>query len=516
MRKLFALYTNELIKIFKRVSVVVMLIIMIVLTGLYTVLSSLNYSSAIEGFFGGAYYDDTAAELEARKEERAALEIRIKAAKESSATDAAASLSELESDLVYMDNEIYILNLCVESGIQRYTDVSFRREAIEKISQYLFELISLRRQAGTNAGAALQVRQYEEYVKNLSDIVKNNDYKAYIELSKKSIQLNTDMTEEERKIELEYYDLLYLNDPNGTGRISGLSNALLNIKNERSSLLSGINTVDSLKYNMPLSMDDEEYIKNKLAVDLYNVEHGYLALYDRYSENYSKATAVNNAITFGTVFVAILIMILAGTAISKEIATGSIKSLIIAPVKRWKIMTAKVLALLTVTLLGMLLLFIFSLGLCSVMFGTSVQIPYVYANAGKACELPYLLYQLTVLGVSSIKVIVYSAFALLLSTVTRNSALSVGLSIGTYFGVSSVSTILTTTASGEWTKFIPFEHFNMLGRIFTYSPVYINDYSGMFGNITDIPLLFSAVYLVVLTVTMMITSYDSFNHRDIK
>ncbi len=515
MRKLFALYINELVKIFKRVSVLVMLIIMVVLVGLYTLLSSFSYSSVISDFLGGAY-DDTQAELAALKEERATLEIRIKAAQASSSTDAAATLQELESDLIYTDNEIYILNLCIESGVQRYNEVSFRRDAIDKISQYLFDLISLRRQASNDAEAALQVEQYEKYVETLSDIVKNNDYKSYIEFSKESVNLNTDITDEEREIELEYYDLLYLNDPSGSGKISGLTNALLNIKNERISLLRGINTVDTAKYNMPLSMDDEEYIKNKLAVDLYNVEHGYLALYDRYSADYSKATAVNNAITFGTVFIAILVMILAGTAISKEIATGSIKSLIIAPVKRWKIMTAKVLALLTLTLLSMALLFILSLGLCTLLFGTSVQIPYVYASAGKAKELSYILYELSVLGISSVKVIVYSAFALLLSTITRNSALSVGLSIGTYFGVSNISTILTTTMSGEWTKFIPFEHFNMLGRIFTYSPVYINDYSGMFGIITNTPLMFSVVYLAVLTVTMMITSYDSFNHRDIK
>lgn len=510
MRKLFALYINELIKSFKKLSVLIIIILMAVAVIGYPLLMRITTQFTSTDIFT-SYKDDYEAELEYLNEQKLALQSKIDAA---TSTDAASN--ELKYDMQSIDNDIFILKLYMDNDINEYTDNSFRMDAISQIDSYLYELISLKRQAEVNPDVQEEIDLYNSYIDDLVKLIENNDYKSYIDISKRSIQDDDSLTPEEKEINLEYYDLLYLNDPTGSGEISGLTSALKCIKDERLSLYSGINQVDYNKYNMPLSIEDEEYIKNKLAVDLYNVEHKYIATYDSFSDDYIASTAFNSCISFGGLFVAILVMILAGTAISQEIATGSIKSLIIAPVKRWKIMLAKILSLLTVTITCLLTLYLISLISCTLCFGTSVQLPYVYAKAGTAYEIPYLLYSLCAVGVRGIKIAVYMIFALLLSTITRNSALAVGLSVGTYFGIDSVFNIISVFASdSEWIKFLPFEHLDLAAKFFEYSPIYTSAYSGMLTT-SGTSLTFSLIYLGVLTFTMLLTSFDSFNHRDIK
>lgn len=513
MRKLFALYINEMTKLLHRVSMLVVMIVMIVCVIGYSLLSYFSYSFYDTVFTSNSMEE----ELEYWKSEKSTLEYKLEAARASTSTDAVASISSIQDDIDNTEIEIKVLSLFIENGINRYTSKDFRAKAIEQIYEYSYNLISLRRQAKFSSEAQDEVDKYEGYIQKLENIIKSKDYKSYIEFSKSAIYGDTSLSDTEREINNEYYDLLYLNDPNGTGEIDGLEDALAAIKNERLSLYTGLNRIDYTKFGMPLSIQDEEYITNKLAVDRYNVENGYLSLYDESSRSYDAASAVNKCLSLGTIFIAIVIMIIAGTTVSQEIGTGSIKSLIIAPVKRWKIMTAKLLSVITVIVTDMLLLYIISLGISTVLYGKSIQAPYVYAVQGVVSEIPFMLYELISAGLLAVKVTVYAVFALLLSTLTRNSAVSVGLSIGTYFGLSTISSILTLSFSGEWLKFIPFNHLELQSRVFEFSPIYTSSYSGMLTETSGTTsLLFSAIYIAVLTVTMIITIYDSFNNRDIK
>lgn len=509
MRKLFALYINELIKSFKRLSVLIILILMTVTVIAYPLLMSITTSS--DKIMFDSFQDDYEMEIKDLNDQKLALQSKLDAA---TSTDAASD--EIKSDLQDIDNRIYILNLCIDNKINRYTDNDFKIDAISQIERYQYDLISLNRQLEINPEVKEQIDLFNSYIDELTRLIKNNDYKAYIDISKRSIDENKSLTPEEKAINYEYYDLLYLNDPTGSGKISGLTTALKSIKDARLSLYTGLSQVDYLQHNMPLSLEMEEHLTNKLAVDLYNVEHKYVSTYEPYTTDYIASTAFNSCISLGGIFIAILIMILAGTAVSQEIATGSIKSLIIAPVKRWKIMLAKVLSLLTVTLACMLTMYVISLVSCTLFFGTSAQLPYVYAVNGTAYEIPFLLYYLCEVGVRCIKVVVYMLFALMLSTITHNSALSVGLSVGTYFGIDSIFSIIRNYANGsEWIKFLPFEHLDLAAKFFEYSPIYTSSYSGMLVT-SSTSLTFSLIYLGVLTFTMMLTAFDSFNHRDIK
>ena len=74
-------------------------------------------------------------------------------------------------------------------------------------------------------------------------------------------------------------------------------------------------------------------------------------------------------------------------SISSEISSGSIKSLIISPTRRWKIFAAKFLALLSALVIAATIGFIASLVSGYVYFRADTFSPYVYASAGTAHEI---------------------------------------------------------------------------------------------------------------------------------
>jgi ABC-2 type transport system permease protein len=156
-------------------------------------------------------------------------------------------------------------------------------------------------------------------------------------------------------------------------------------------------------------------------------------------------------------------------AISQEMATGSIKSLIIAPVRRWKIFTAKVLSLVSVSLIATILLYLVMILTHGLMFGFSSGQPYIFASHGQAGALSFAIYQLASLLVRWISVLVFIALALMLSVVTRNTAAAVGISMAIFFGHQLIGSFLMFLPRSEWVKFIPFEHFSLLPRFF-HSP----------------------------------------------
>jgi ABC-2 type transport system permease protein len=105
-------------------------------------------------------------------------------------------------------------------------------------------------------------------------------------------------------------------------------------------------------------------------------------------------------------------------------------------------------------------------------------------------------------------------FALMLSTVARNSAVAVGLSIATYLGGSTIMQIVNIFVKKDWIKFIPFNNLSLQSRIFNGDVSYSASsmISGLTGNI---PVSFSFAVLGVCVFLMLVTMFDSFRKRDI-
>ena len=151
-------------------------------------------------------------------------------------------------------------------------------------------------------------------------------------------------------------------------------------------------------------------------------------------------------------------MILAGSAISQELSTGLIKSLVISPTKRCKIYVAKLLSLITVGVFSAAVCYVAGILAYGIFFGTGHISPYIYVSSGRALLMNFYLFTFEKLFVGLIPVLFYLVLALMLSTITRNTATSVGISIGIFFGGNVAYSILTGLLTGAWLKFLPFSN----------------------------------------------------------
>ena len=112
----------------------------------------------------------------------------------------------------------------------------------------------------------------------------------------------------------------------------------------------------------------------------------------------------------------------------------------------------------------------------------------------------------------TIPIIIFALFALMLSTVTRNTSVAVSISVAIYMGNSIVMAIINSYIKRDWIKFIPFNNLNLADKIFA-------NFNNPMGIVTSgtisTSLLFSLGVLAVCAILMVVTMYDSFNKRDI-
>lgn len=115
---------------------------------------------------------------------------------------------------------------------------------------------------------------------------------------------------------------------------------------------------------------------------------------------------------------------------------------------------------------------------------------------------------------ASIDILVYMFFAFMLSVVTRNTAVSVGVGIGCYVGSGIVMNLINLYITADWVKYIPFNNLGIADKIFTSNVSYVTmQMAGAAMN--NVGLGFSLAVLGVSVLLMIITMFDSFNKRDI-
>ena len=300
--------------------------------------------------------------------------------------------------------------------------------------------------------------------------------------------------------------------------------------NESSNLLELIS--DYQKYKQLLSMnvdmgDTSDSYVPLTATRRTQLENSVKILETQFEDHTypSRATAISaSAISFGMqtaqFFLVLLVIILAGSSISAEMATGSIKSLIIAPVKRWKIFLAKLLAIITWIFSGSLVITIgaaLSMGLKS---GFSTLAPYYFVSAGQVRTIPYMVFALLLFLVNNIPLLVYVLVAYAISCNTKNTGVAVGVSTGLVLSNTITQVIIEAFSSSRWVDFLPMANMYLTDKIFPYMRFngFYSDVGGViaFQMPHSIPLSFSVTYLVIFSIVLLLIAYDGFVRRDIQ
>ena len=280
---------------------------------------------------------------------------------------------------------------------------------------------------------------------------------------------------------------------------------LRDIKLAKKSLRTGINQENS----KILTVEKKQEYEDKIRIDTYRLENNKPTLENTTNYREIFETLASNFVVSA---IAIFAIIIAGGEISTESSTGTIKFWALTPNKRWKILTAKILSILLYILIITLVMSALTIA-CGNIFFTESGTEYIYVKDGNIQKIGNTLYIIESYFAKSIPVIIFALFALMLSTLTRNTAVAVSFSVATYMGNGIVMMIINQLIKSEWVKYIPFNNLNIADKLFSNIKNPIAMVSETFATSTS--LQFSLAVLGICAILMLVTMYDSFNKRDI-
>lgn len=268
---------------------------------------------------------------------------------------------------------------------------------------------------------------------------------------------------------------------------------------------------------VPLSSSRREDIQDSITILEYQLEnHSYATI-----QNTEASSSVLFGIRIARFFLVILVIIISGSSISNEMATGSIKSLIIAPVKRWKIFTAKLLAIFTWVLAGGFLISLICTLTIGFKEGFSSLLPYFYVSGGSVKSIPYVLFAFLYFLVNNVSLIVYVLIAFAISCLSKNTGAACGLSTALVLSSSLSTLAIGLFGHKRWTDFLPSSNMDLTNKVFPHLPLSGLDgisESGLLSTPATITvsLRFSVIYLIIFVFVLLLIAYDGFVRRDIQ
>lgn len=392
----------------------------------------------------------------------------------------------LQSDREYIQNKIKIAEIRIQNNISLYS-VNWKNTVLNNLEN--------------------------DMDGKLLEIVINNDFEGYINYEKEIEKQKLN----QKEITLqEYDDNIQLLDLRSKYQIGNVGNEetirdskegyLDKIKNEQKSIRTGID----YSSNKVLTAEQKKKYEDDIKINIYKIENNVV------NQDYSATTNYRMmfeslAPSFVITLVAIFAMIVAGGTISSEVSTGTIKFWALTPNKRWKILTAKILSIVFYLVVITLIMSILSIVCANVFFDTEGY-EYIFVKNGNVEKIGNTLFTIGYYFAKLVPVIIFAIFALMLSVITRNTSVSLGLSIATYMGNSVAMLIINAYIKKDWVKLIPFNNLNIVDKIF---PDFQSMMSTGLENTTTTSLGFSLAVLSVCAILMFVTMYDSFNKRDI-
>lgn len=520
MRKVFNVFHNEIIKALKKRG---LLIITIVMFGLIVVVSFFVKLADISDTDDYTYYTTNYEdEIEWYTSEIPKIQTLIDRYEIEENTE---EVLNQKYTLAEYKNQLFYNQKCKEfhSAYSSYFD-SYEYEIIaDIIDKMCYEnLLRVYAELGlseyTDEELEAECKKYADEYKLLQTFLLEDDpYVKYVEYENLKISQNENYDDELKQlmIEINNYKLKieYKNDETPE-QIEEVMNRLERYDREISTRL------DSYGDYLPQETIDRYILEREVAIK--HLEEGTLDVYyDGYSIRY---ICVQICSVVVLLFAMVAAIIHGSTLMSSEFSTGSIKSLIIAPVKRWKIYVAKLLSIVAITSVIFIAGTLFTEIMSSIFFGFKGADSFVYVFAGKVHSMPYVLYIICKMLLDYIAILAVGMFAYMLSVFTKKTGVALPVSLVILFLGLYTNMIMGLVTLGGFnnlkTLFNPFYNLALSSNIFdvSYSSemVYSTDFSYVLFGISENSVWFSVLYNVALFVTMFLVGYDSFCKRDIK
>lgn len=259
-----------------------------------------------------------------------------------------------------------------------------------------------------------------------------------------------------------------------------------------------------IQYDAGMPVDAAEYNKAVNAVALADYKNGHGITYNIADEheNVDFWQSIEVSV-YGVSLIGLLLIVLAALSVSSEFANGTIKFLLINPVKRWKILASKYFTTITTGYLMLAILFIVSL-LSSLLFfgGSLLGESYIRAVNGEVFVTSGIVYMLKSYLLSSVKIVVMATFAFSISTLMKSSSFAIAISMLGMVGGNTIVTFLAAFKQ-DWARYLIFSNLDLDkiasgGGIFMYQTV---------GFAVTVIAVHMAVFLLI--------AWDGFTRREI-
>lgn len=474
--KIFKLFISENIKTWKKFSTKVLLVIV-----LLSIMAVLGITKLMQKLDNNVTYTREVANY---NEEN--LKSQIEYLKSELEND---SLDEVSKQNIQKQIEQY--QLCLDYNIDGYGS-TWRNDIVEQI---------------VDAKMIDDTEKAEKLIK----LLKEDNFNEYIEIQRQSLKeslKSKSITEQEYNDERLVLDLKEKYEIGKDEQENTWKNyAIIQIETNQRSLRTGINQ----QTRKVLKVEEKQELEDAIKIDIYRLENN-IPTAEQGSDNNYRMRYEMMAPTFVVAVISIVAIIIAGGAISTETSEGTIKFWALTPNKRWKILTAKILSLIFYILIITLISSLLSIVVANVFFNGDGE-TYLYVQNGQVKEIGNALYTIEYYLVKTIPVIMFALFALMLSVITRNTAVSVSIGIALYMGNGIFMTIINSFVTKDWVRYIPFNNLNLVDKVFPNAGKLLD--IGVSNFATTSSLGFSMTVLGVCAILMLVTMYDSFNKRDI-
>lgn len=203
--------------------------------------------------------------------------------------------------------------------------------------------------------------------------------------------------------------------------------------------------------------------------------------------------------------IGVLIIVIAGSTISEEFSHGTIKFLLINPVKRWKILVAKYAMCVSLGFIMIVLLYVLSVIFSMIFFGVedigcqklTISNGILTAENGFAVVFKNYMFR-------SVQVLVMATLAFAISSLCKNSALSIGVSLFAMLSGNGMVSLLKKNLNIDWVRYTVFANTDLSAVI---------DGSTGFANHS---LGFAIAVVVIHLVVFWLIAWDGFTKREIQ
>lgn len=201
--------------------------------------------------------------------------------------------------------------------------------------------------------------------------------------------------------------------------------------------------------------------------------------------------------------IGLIMLVIAGSCVSSEFSQGTIKFLLINPVKRWKILMAKYVTVMSLGFLLIIVMMTLSIPVTGICFGfDGITAPYLSVKDGEVIIQSSFIYLFKSYMLASVQMVVTTTLALTISSLLRSSSLAIVAGIL----VNSIgSTVINAMAlwKMDWGRYLIFANTDLLA---------ISNGQSVFPQHT---VGFALAVIAVHMVVFLLTAWDGFTRRSV-